>query len=163
MTFLTQTQDNNIYPPSIIANDIPIPIPTPDHDPFKEREELVSIVRELFDKYIDDDFTRNNLVTHIKTTLPSILHHKCEIRIQREERRKTLEESSNEFMREYINSSSYYYNPNIDLFFVYQNNTYKIINEDEIEHDIRTTITDQKNPELSIWKYKIKNQIIKKN
>lgn len=45
---------------------------------------------------------------------------------------------------------------------MYHNNTYKIINEDEIEHEIRTTITDQQNAELSTWKYKIKNQIIKK-
>ena len=73
------------------------------------------------------------------------------------------ENLSEEFIREFINSSSYFYNPNIDLFFVYHNNTYKIINEDEIEHEIRTTITDQQNVELSTWKYKIKNQIQAKN
>jgi hypothetical protein len=111
---------------------------------------------------LEDDYARSALVSHIKNTLPSFLQQKCEVRVQREERRKTLEETSEEFIREFINSSSYYYNQNIDLFFVYHNNTYKIINEDEIEHEIRTTITDQQNAELSTWKYKIKNQIIKK-
>jgi len=127
-----------------------------------ECDELVDIVRGLYQKYTDDDYLKMKLVMHIKTTLPNMIQQKCDERNMREERRKTLEETSEEFIREFINSSSYYYNPSIDLFFVYQHNTYKIINEDEIEHDIRTTITDQQNPELSIWKYKIKNSIIKK-
>ena len=134
----------------------------PKQDPKIECDELVTIVKDLYGKYFDDDYIRGILVSHIKNTLPSILQQKCDIRIQREERRKTLEETADEFIREFINSSSYYYNQNIDLFFVYHNKTYKIINEDEIEHDIRTTITDQQNTELSTWKYKIKNQIIKK-
>ena len=138
------------------------PKPYPKIDPTIECNELVSIVKELYSKYLEDDYIRGILVSHIKNTLPSILQQKCDIRIQREERRKTLEETADEFIREFINSSAYYYNPNIDLFFVYHNKTYKIINEDEIEHDIRTTITDQHNTELSTWKYKIKNQIIKK-
>ena len=134
----------------------------PKLDPITECEELVTILKELYSKYLEDDYARSALVSHIKNTLPSFLQQKCEVRVQREERRKTLEETSEEFIREFINSSSYYYNQNIDLFFVYHNNTYKIINEDEIEHEIRTTITDQQNAELSTWKYKIKNQIIKK-
>ena len=134
----------------------------PKTDPITECEELVTIVKELYSKYLEDDYARTTLVSHIKNNLPSLLQQKCDARVQREERRKTLEETSEEFIREFINSSSYYYNQNIDLFFVYHNNTYKIINEDEIEHDIRTTITDQQNAELSTWKYKIKNQIIKK-
>ena len=134
----------------------------PKLDPNIECEELLTLVKGLYNKYFDDDYVRGVLVSHIKNTLPSILQQKCDVRIQREERRKTLEETSEEFIREFINSSSYYYNQNIDLFFVYHNNTYKIINENEIEHEIRTTITDQQNTELSTWKYKIKNQIIKK-
>ena len=127
-----------------------------------ECDELLDIVRGLYQKYADDEYLISKLITHIKTTMPNMIQQKCDERNMREERRKTLEETSDEFIREFINSSAYYYNPSIDLFFVYQHNTYKIINEDEIEHDIRTTITDQQNPELSIWKYKIKNSIIKK-
>jgi hypothetical protein len=134
----------------------------PKPDPTAECEDLLTTVRDLYSKYYEDDYARTALVSQIKNTLPAFLQQKCDARIQREERRKTLEETSEEFIREFINSSSYYYNQNIDLFFVYHNNTYKIINEDEIEHDIRTTITDQQNVELSTWKYKIKNQIIKK-
>ena len=135
---------------------------TPKIDPDTECKELLTIVKGLYDKYFEDDYARSKLVSYIKNTLPALLQQKCDVRIQRVERRKTLEETSDEFIREFINSSSYYYNQNIDLFFIYQNNTYKIINEDEIEHDIRTTITDQQTPELTTWKYKIKNQIIKK-
>jgi hypothetical protein len=138
-------------------------LPPPPLPPSEcECDELVDIVRGLYQKYASDDYLKTKLTTHIKTTLPNMIQQKCDERNMREERRKTLEETSDEFIREFINSSAYYYNPSIDLFFVYQHTTYKIINEDEIEHDIRTTITDQQNPELSIWKYKIKNSIIKK-
>ena len=138
------------------------PTPTPAPIDITECDELLDIVRGLYQKYADDEYLISKLTTHIKTALPTLLQQKCDERNMREERRKTLEETSDEFIREFINSSAYYYNPNIDLFFVYHHNTYKIINEDDIEHDIRTTITDQQNPELSIWKYKIKNSIIKK-
>ena len=147
-----QPQHNEKYSPKL----------TPKQDPQQELDEIITTLKTLYDKYIDNDFVRSKLVYHVKTTLPNFLQQKSDVRVQREERRKTLEETSDEFIREFINSSSYYYNPNIDLFFVYHHTTYKIINEDDIEHDIRTTITDQQNTELSIWKYKIKNQIIKK-
>ena len=150
--------------PKIGPKKTPTPTPTPTPAPIDitECDELLDIVRGLYQKYADDEYLISKLTTHIKTALPTLLQQKCDERNMREERRKTLEETSDEFIREFINSSAYYYNPNIDLFFVYHHNTYKIINEDDIEHDIRTTITDQQNPELSIWKYKIKNSIIKK-
>ena len=156
---------SNIQPSTTLStnqNDKSSPKIGPKLDPILELEELVTMIKGLYEKYFDDDYARTALLSHIKNTLPTLLQQKCDARIQREERRKTLEETSEEFIREFINSSSYYYNPNIDLFFAYHNNTYKIINEDEIEHEIRTTITDQQNSELSTWKYKIKNQIIKK-
>ena len=149
-------------PPPFSIHDKCSPKLVPKTDPITESEELTTIVKDLYTKYIDDDYARTELVSHIKNTLPILLQQKCDAQIKRKERRKTLEENSEEFTREFINSSSYYYNQNIDLFFVYHNNTYKIINEDEIEHDIRTTITEQQNTELSTWKYKIKNQVIKK-
>ena len=160
MTSTPLTQSTPLTPSPISDKYSPKLGPKPD--PITECDEIITVVKGLYDKYLDDDYARAALVYHIKNTLPSLLQQKCDARIQREERRKTLEETSEEFIREFINSSSYYYNPNIDLFFVYHNNTYKIINEDEIEHEIRTTITDQQNSELSTWKYKIKNQIIKK-
>ena len=85
-----------------------------------ECDDLLEIVRGLYQKYEDDEYLKTKLSTHIKTTLPTLLQQKCDERNMREERRKTLEETSDEFIREFINSSAYYYNPSIDLFFVYQ-------------------------------------------
>jgi hypothetical protein len=158
------THDKFKVSPKIGPKKAPTSASTSTTTPLTECEcdELLEIIRGLYQKYEDDEYLKTKLTTHIKTTLPTLLQQKCDERNMREERRKTLEETSDEFIREFIDSSAYYYNPSIDLFFVYQHNTYKIINEDEIEHDIRTTITDQQNSELSIWKYKIKNSIIKK-
>jgi hypothetical protein len=158
-TSAASSQDKTKVSPKIGPKKTPAtPVPAPP----TECDELLDIVRGLYQKYADDEYLKTKLITNIKITLPNMIQQKCDERNMREERRKTLEETSEEFIREFINSSAYYYNPSIDLFFVYQHNTYKIINEDDIEHDIRTTITDQQNPELSIWKYKIKNSIIKK-
>ena len=86
----------------------------PKQDPQQELDEIIATLKTLYDKYIDNDFVRSKLVYHVKTTLPNFLQQKSDVRVQREERRKTLEETSDEFIREFINSSSYYYNPNID-------------------------------------------------
>ena len=82
-----------------------------------ECDELLDIVRGLYQKYADDEYLISKLITHIKTTMPNMIQQKCDERNMREERRKTLEETSDEFIREFINSSAYYYNPSIDLFF----------------------------------------------
>ena len=66
----------------------------PKLDPITECEELVTILKELYSKYLEDDYARSALVSHIKNTLPSFLQQKCEVRVQREERLKTLEETS---------------------------------------------------------------------
>ena len=126
-----------------------------------EIDDLTLILKELYIKYENDEFVKNKLIHHIKTFLPNHLSQLTQIKIQREERKKSIEERADEFIEEFLNSTTYFYNSNIDYFFVYQNNTYKIISEDDIDYHIRTTITHKKVHELNLWKYKIKNQIIK--
>lgn len=126
-----------------------------------EIDDLTLILKELYIKYENDEFVKNKLIHHIKNFLPNHLSQLNQIKIQREERKKSIEERADEFIEEFLNSTTYFYNSNIDYFFVYQNNTYKIISEDDIDYHIRTTITHKKVHELNLWKYKIKNQIIK--
>ena len=55
----------------------------PKPDPTTECEELLTIVRDLYHKYCDDDYARAALVSQIKNTLPALLQQKCDARIQR--------------------------------------------------------------------------------
>jgi hypothetical protein len=60
-------------------------------------------------------------------------------------------------------SPQYYYNANVELFFVYNadaERNYSVINEDDILHPILTKISC--NRELMPWKYKIKNQVLRR-
>jgi len=127
-----------------------------------ELDNIIAVIKELYNKYENDNFMKNKLIHHIKNYLPSFLINTNQTKISREERKKTLEECSDEFIEEFINATNYFYNSNIELFFVYEQETYKIISEDDILHHIRTTITNNKTNDLMPWKYKIKNQIIKK-
>ncbi len=125
-------------------------------------DELTSIIRQLYAKYADDDFMRGKLVAHV-AHLPTVLDAANQLRNDKEQRRQTLVTASDEFTEAFLNESPhYYYNPNVELFFVYNpdaERNYSVINEDDILHPILTKISS--NRELMPWKYKIKNQVLR--
>ena len=125
-------------------------------------DDLLSVVKELHAKYADDEFMWGKLVAHI-TQLPAVMDAVNQARDDKEQRKKTLITASDEFIERFLNESPhYYYNANVELFFVYDADAecnYSVINEDDILHPILTQISG--NRELMPWKYKIKIQIIK--
>ena len=94
--------------------------------------------------------------------IPAILAAFEEAVHQRTERKKILTMTSDEFIDQFLSDSNhnYFYNSAIDLFFEYNNVKYCKIEEDDIVYTALTTLQDY--PELKPWKYKIKNQIIKR-
>jgi len=125
-------------------------------------DELTSIIQQLHAKYADDEFMRGKLVAHV-AHLPAVLDAAQLARNDKEQRRQTLVTASDEFIEAFLNESPhYYYNPNVELFFVYNadaERNYSVINEDDILHPILTKISS--NRELMPWKYKIKNQVLR--
>jgi hypothetical protein len=126
-------------------------------------DELTSIIQQLHAKYADDEFMRGKLVAHI-THLPAAMDAILHARDDKEQRKQTLITASDEFIEQFLNESPhYYYNPNVELFFVYDADAecnYSVINEDDILHPILTKISG--NRELMPWKYKIKNQVLRR-
>ena len=102
-------------------------------------DELTSIIRQLYAKYADDEFMRGKLVAHV-AHLPTVLDAANQLRNDKEQRRQTLVTASDEFTEAFLNESPhYYYNPNVELFFVYNpdaERNYSVINEDDILHPI---------------------------
>lgn len=94
--------------------------------------------------------------------IPALLASFEETIHQRTERKKILTMTSDEFIDQFLSNSAhnYFYNSAIDLFFEYNNVKYCKIEEDDIVYAALTTLQDY--PELKPWKYKIKNQIIKR-
>ena len=125
-------------------------------------EELKSSIEKLYEKYKNDEYVIQKMEGYIKTTLPSLLETYKENYHNRKTNNKKIREKNDIFINKYINMNAkdLFYCLNSEFYFEYKNNHYNIINEDDIQHDILTTISKNKN--LMQWKYKIKNNIMKK-
>jgi len=126
-------------------------------------DDLLDAVKQLHAKYAEDEFMRGKLAAHI-AHLPTLMDAANQARDDKEQRKKTLLTASDEFIEQFLNESpQYYYNANVELFFVYDADAdcnYSVINEDDILHPILTKISC--NRELMPWKYKIKNQVLRR-
>jgi len=126
-------------------------------------DDLLNLVKQLHAKYAEDEFMRGKLVAHVMH-LPAAMDAANQVRDDKEQRKQTLITASDEFIEQFLNESPhYYYNANVELFFVYDADAecnYSVINEDDILHPILTKISG--NRELMPWKYKIKNQVLRR-
>lgn len=126
-------------------------------------DDLLNLVKQLHHKYAEDEFMLGKLAAQV-AQLPAAMDAANQARDDKEQRKKTLLTASDEFIEQFLNESQqYYYNANVELFFVYDadaERNYSIINEDDILHPILTKISG--NRELMPWKYKIKNQVLRR-
>jgi len=124
--------------------------------------DIAEMVTALYNKYANLPNVQQKLIHHIMDALPTILENTVQQCKQREERKKSLEEKSDEFIEEFLAKTRYFYNSGTELFFIYSDDkTYEVIKEDNIQHSILTTITAS-HKDLLPWKYKIKIQVIKR-
>ena len=113
----------------------------------------------LLEKYEDNDYIKNKLTNHILNQLSGLLDQANVNYIKREERKQRLETDQIEFTNRFLNKHNYFYVSNTDIFFNYDGQHYKTYKEDDILHEILTTITQEEN--LMPWKHKIKLNMIK--
>jgi len=120
--------------------------------------ECIDVVKKLFEQYPK---MKQKINHYIRNILPGICENAFQQQKEREERKNTLEEKSDEFIEEFMAKTHFFYYSSTDLFFTYSDEKmYEIVKEDNIQHLILTTITS-KYPELMPWKYKIKIQLMK--
>jgi hypothetical protein len=123
--------------------------------------ECIETVKKLFEQYPNANM-KQKIHHYIKNILPGTCENACQQRKDREERKNTLEEKSDEFIEEFLAKTRFFYYSQTDLFFTYSDEKmYEVVKEDNIQHLILTTITS-KFPELMPWKYKIKIQLMKR-
>ena len=121
--------------------------------------ECFDMIKKLFEEYPN---MKQKIYHHVKNNLPSICENACQQQKEREERKNTLEEKSDDFIEEFLAKTHFFYYSPSDLFFTYSDEKmYEVVKEDNIQHLILTTITS-KFPELMPWKYKIKIQLMKR-
>lgn len=123
--------------------------------------EAIEVVKKLFEQY-KNSLAMKQTISHRIKEMPGFCETASQQQKQREDRRNTLEEKSDEFIEEFLAKTHFFYHYATELFFTYSDDkSYEIIKEDSIQHLILTTITS-KFRELLPWKYKIKIQIIKR-
>lgn len=123
-------------------------------------EKIHQVINELNEKYKDNEYVSGRLVNYIENLLPAALESDASTYKQREERKKQLTTFKDEFTTRFLHKNNYFYSSQTELFLMYDGTHFLIYSEDDIQHQILTTITNEKC--LRVWKHKIKNNIIKR-
>ena len=126
-------------------------------------EEIILKCKEniqlLLQKYESDPYMFQRIQYHLSTILPATLENESKNHIQRITRTHFLMNEQQIFIQVFLSKNQYYYLPNNGCFYHYNGNTYSTITEDDILHQLLTSIS--KDRTLMQWKYKTKNNIIK--
>jgi hypothetical protein len=130
-------------------------------DPFTyQKQTSVITIKHLFEKYRDEEYLLNKLSNYVVTQLPKFMdNHK----ISQEEnvlRKTKLTAETTKFENEYLAHNRLFYLPSSDTFFKYDGYNYTTYTEDNICHEILSTISNERI--LMSHKEKVKNNIIKK-
>jgi hypothetical protein len=120
---------------------------------------LINSISELFNKYSNNAYILNRLEIYL-INLPNLLENENKKHDERVTRINELIMEQDSFYKIFLSKNQYYYMPYNNIYYEYDGKTYKIIKEDDIHHNLLSTITDE--GKLIVWKHKTKQNIIKK-
>jgi len=123
-------------------------------------EKMHETLKNLMEKYKVNEYVSGRLMNYIENLLPAALESDALNYKQREERKKQLLLYKDEFTTRFLHKNNYFYSAQTELFLMYDGTHFVIYNEDDIQHQILTTITSEES--LRVWKHKIKNNILKR-
>jgi hypothetical protein len=101
----------------------------------------IFIVRELYTRYADDPYMAMKTHNYICNQLPNVLQNTFVNRQLRITRTEELTTEQDSFIETFLANNKYFYVPSTDKFFYYDGIKYKVYSEDEILHNILSTIT----------------------
>jgi hypothetical protein len=123
-------------------------------------ESSTTHLKELYEKYKDNEYMTQRIYNHIHYNLPNTLDTEYENYNERLIRTNTLHADQETFIKVFLSKHQYFYLNSTNCFYEYSSNSkYKIVREDEIQHKLLSTITEDK--KLMDWKHKTKINIIK--
>jgi hypothetical protein len=125
-----------------------------------ESAKMHEILDGLITKHQNNEYVYGRLVHYIETLLPAALDNATEVNKQREERRSQLSANRDEFTARFLSKNNYFYSPQTELFLHYDGRHFVVRSEDDIQHQILTTISSEKC--LREWKHKVNKNIIKR-
>ena len=120
--------------------------------------QIATIINDLFTKYKDNPYMTNRLETHL-LNMPTMLEQENKRYDERVSRINELTIEKDNFHKVFLSKHQYFYMPYNNIYYEYDNKTYKIVKDDDIHHNLLSTITDE--GKLIQWKHKTKQNIIK--
>ena len=117
-------------------------------------------LQTMIEKYSNNEYVFGRLVNHMEHLLPSALENAAELQKQREERRTQLSANRDEFTTRFLEKNRYFYSAQTELFLHYDGLHFVIHSEDDIQHQILSTISSEQC--LREWKHKVNKNIIKR-
>jgi hypothetical protein len=117
------------------------------------------ILKNLLDKYKDNEYMIQRIFNHIVNYLPSTLDNEFKNHEKRVNRNNYLTNEQQIFIQVFLSKNKYFYLSNNNFFYEYDGEKYLIVKEDDIIHKLLSTIS--KDRVLLEWKHKTKINIIK--
>ncbi len=123
-------------------------------------EKSQTAIKALYAKYSNNTFMLDKLTNYIVEQLPTVMANIEKTNTQRIQRVEELTQEQNVFVNGFLSKQQYFYAPGTEYFFTYNGKNYANISEDEIIHNILSSISRDRT--LISWKQKTKSIIIKK-
>ena len=123
-------------------------------------EQAFGIIRELYSKYETDEYMTERTHNYICNQLPIFLEN---IKTTHESNVNRIEEMKLEkdmFITNFLSNNQYFYIQSTEKFFFYDGIHYQVINEDDIIHNVLSSISRDGN--LMSWKQLTKKHIMKR-
>jgi len=123
-----------------------------------ESTESCSIIQQLFEQYKDDTYMTGRIHQYICNRLPKIFETFSKNHKSNQNYEQHMQTNQDTFIQNFLNNNKYFYVPTTEKYFVYDNVNYTPISEDNILHNVITSIN--KNRSLFPWKKSTKINIM---
>lgn len=119
----------------------------------------IQIINDLLVQYETNEYIKHK-INNLIITLPEFAEQENKKYEERIAKYNELSFEQDNFFKIFLSKNQYYYMPFNNLYYEYVNNSFKVINEDDIYHKLLSTITNE--GKLIQWKHKTKQMMIKK-
>lgn len=125
-----------------------------------DQTKINDAIKSLCEKYKDDTFMCAKMESFICQQLPGILQNIEKNHAEQAQRITELNAEQDTFIQGFLAANRYFYASTTENFFYYDGTNYANVTEDEIIHNVLSSISRDRS--LMSWKYKTKSAIMKR-
>ena len=120
--------------------------------------EVIKTIENLFETYKNDNYMKMRITQYICNRLPKIFETINLTHITNQSYEEKMQMNQDTFIQSFLHFNKYFYMPTSEKFFIYDDEHYKSISEDDILYNVLTSISKIK--DLLAWKKRTKISIM---